>query len=123
MAKKKQASQASDENAPAFEESLEKLEAVVHDLEDGRLSLSESLERYEQGIKYLKLCYRQLESAERKIELLTGVDKDGNAKTRPLDDEELSLESKAAARSQRRSQKPGEAIDDDDNVDTPGSLF
>ena len=32
--------------------------------------LSESLAQYEQGVKYLKFCYRQLERAERKIELL-----------------------------------------------------
>ena len=39
-------------------------------LEGGQLGLSESLARYEHGVKYLKFCYRQLERAERKIELL-----------------------------------------------------
>ena len=56
----------------SFEDSLAALEQVVHDLEDGNLGLTQSLDRYETGVKHLKRCYRLLESAERRIELLTG---------------------------------------------------
>ena len=60
------------ENQPSFEQALSSLETIVHDLEAGRLSLADSLARYEEGIKLLKQCYAQLEQAERKIELLRG---------------------------------------------------
>ena len=69
-----------------FEQALSALEQIVRDLEDGRLGLSESLARYEQGVKLLKNCYAQLEKAERRIELLTGIDAAGNAVVAPFDD-------------------------------------
>ena len=43
------------------------------------MGLSESLAQYETGIGYLKYCYGQLREAERRIELLSGVDEDGVA--------------------------------------------
>jgi exodeoxyribonuclease VII small subunit len=69
---------------PSFEAALASLEAIVHDLEDGDLGLAEALARYEQGIKHLRHCYDLLEQAERKIELLTGIDAEGRAKTTPF---------------------------------------
>ena len=70
---------------PTFEQSLAELEAIVHDLEEGELGLADSLARYEQGVKHLKHCYQLLQSAERKIELLTGVTDNGAAVTAPFD--------------------------------------
>jgi exodeoxyribonuclease VII small subunit len=80
---------------PSFEAALASLEAIVHDLEDGDLGLAEALARYEQGIKHLRHCYDLLEQAERKIELLTGIDADGRAKTTPFAAQE-SLSEEAA---------------------------
>jgi exodeoxyribonuclease VII small subunit len=74
-------------DSPSFEAALASLEAIVHDLEDGDLGLAEALARYEQGIKHLRHCYDLLEQAERKIELLTGIDADGRAKTAPFAEE------------------------------------
>ena len=71
---------------PPFEESLKQLEAIVHDLEDGQLGLGDALGRYEQGVKLLKHCYGVLEKTERRIELLCGVDAEGNPITEPFDD-------------------------------------
>jgi exodeoxyribonuclease VII small subunit len=102
MAKKK--STARDECASSFEESLEELEKIVAELESGKLGLSDALARYEAGVNHLKGCQRLLETAERKIELLSGVDADGNPITEPFDDSDVeSLEAKAAARGQRRT--------------------
>ncbi len=84
MAKKKTTS--AKPEAPSFESSLESLNEVVHQLEDGQLSLSDSLERYEQGVKHLKNCHAALKAAERKIELLVRLDKDGNLVTQDFDD-------------------------------------
>ncbi len=77
---------------PSFEAALASLEAIVHDLEDGDLGLAEALARYEQGIKHLRHCYDLLEQAERKIELLTGIDAEGRAKTMPFAEEEPPAE-------------------------------
>lgn len=77
---------------PSFEAALASLEAIVHDLEDGELGLAEALSRYEQGIKHLRHCYDLLEQAERKIELLTGIDADGRAETVPFAEAEPPAE-------------------------------
>jgi len=72
--------------AEPFEESLAELEAIVADLEGGDLGLSDALARYEDGVRRLKQCHAQLQAAERRIELLSGVDADGNPVTTPFDD-------------------------------------
>ena len=104
MAKKKQSTSAIE--SESFEESIAKLSQIVRDLEDGSLSLDESLENYEQGIRYLKHCQEILSKAERKIEVLSGFDADGNPVTQRFDDEEMSLQEKADKRSRRRTAKP-----------------
>ena len=92
----------------SFEESLARLEQIVRALEDGNLGLAESLAQYEQGVKLLSQCYAFLEQAERKIELLTGVDDQGRPLTQPFADPGgMTLEEKAEARSRRR-RAPGE---------------
>jgi exodeoxyribonuclease VII small subunit len=53
-----------------FEVSLKKLEDIVKKLEEGDLALDESLKIFEEGIKLSRLCTKQLEEAERKIEIL-----------------------------------------------------
>lgn len=67
-----------------FEESLGSLEALVAKLESGDLGLGESLEAYEQGIGQLKKCHQLLAAAERRVEILSGVDADGNPVLRPF---------------------------------------
>jgi exodeoxyribonuclease VII small subunit len=89
---------------PVFEECLGELEAIVAELESGKLGLSDALARYEQGVKHLKSCHDLLERVERKIELLSGMDAEGNPITEPFDEQEhVSLEEKAAARGRRRT--------------------
>ena len=113
------------EDSISFEEALEKLEQVVRQLEDGQLGLSDSLAQYEEGVRQLKYCHQALATAERKIELLTSVDENGNAKTEPFDGEESATEQKNKARSRRRSVRPTSQPDDDvkDDVDTQRGLF
>ncbi|MBA62410.1 MAG: exodeoxyribonuclease VII small subunit [Planctomycetaceae bacterium] len=93
-----------------FEQALEGLEEIVAQLENGQLGLSEALECYQQGVGLLKHCHEALAGAERKIELLTGVDTDGNPITEEFEDEQSTLQEKQASRSRRRS--AGEDIDE-----------
>lgn len=102
MAKKK--SSGREECANSFEESLGELEKIVAELESGKLGLSDALARYEEGVRHLKGCQQLLEAAERKIELLSGVDAEGNPITTPFDEGDVdTIEGKAASRVQRRT--------------------
>jgi exodeoxyribonuclease VII small subunit len=94
---------------PSFEDALVRLEAIVRELEEGRVGLAEALSRYEEGVGLLGLCHGLLERAERRIELLAGVDAEGNPIVAPFDDAALTLEEKAAQRGRRRSagESPG----------------
>ena len=69
-----------------FEQALKRLEEIVHSLEDGDIGLQEALLRYEEGVKLLRQSYDLLERAERRIELLSGIDAEGNPITQPFDD-------------------------------------
>ena len=53
-----------------FEASLEALEQIVRELEQGDLPLEKSLELFEQGIRLSRECQERLSQAERRIELL-----------------------------------------------------
>jgi len=108
---------------PTFEDSLDRLETIVHDLEEGRCGLDESLARYEEGVKLLKRCYHLLEAAEHRIEVLSGFDSEGNPVGEPFDEQAgESLESKAQSRSRRRSHRKTSASSDA-QVDDGDGLF
>ena len=66
-----------------FEECLQRLEAIVSALEAGNLPLEESLKVFEEGIVLSRRCARNLEEAERRIELLA-KDESGELTTKPF---------------------------------------
>lgn len=53
-----------------FESSLERLEAIVKELESGEATLERSLELFEEGMKLSEACRGQLDAAEKRIEIL-----------------------------------------------------
>ena len=53
-----------------FEEALANLEAIVKDVEEGKVGLEDSILRYEEGMKLLKHCRAILSQAELKIQKL-----------------------------------------------------
>lgn len=69
-----------------FEKALEKLEKIVEELEDGDLSLDNSLKKYEEGVKLARMCQEKLDHARKKIETL--VKKDNGEFEKKLFDEE-----------------------------------
>lgn len=83
MAKKKAAKK---EAAPAFEEALAELTDIVEQLDGGELSLEESLKQFERGMALMKQCHSTLSDAEKRVELLVGVQADGEPVTEPYDD-------------------------------------
>lgn len=56
--------------AKTFEASLNELERIVKQLEDGDLALEESLKLFEDGIRLSRECRERLTNAERRIEVL-----------------------------------------------------
>ena len=63
--------------AEKFEMSLKKLEDIVHKLEEGDLSLEDSIKSFEEGMKLVKTCETRLNEVQKKIEILM-KDKDGS---------------------------------------------
>ena len=59
-----------------FEEQMETLENIVAELETGKLSLDESVSKFEEGINISKECNKILENAEKKITILVKKDED-----------------------------------------------
>ena len=50
-----------------FEKTLSDLESIVEDMEQGNLSLEESLKRFEKGIALTADCQQALQNAELKV--------------------------------------------------------
>lgn len=75
----------SDEQPRTFEASLEALERIVQQLEDGDLPLEKSLELFEQGIRLSRECQERLTQAERRIEILLR-DNQGRPVTAPFNE-------------------------------------
>jgi exodeoxyribonuclease VII small subunit len=63
-----------------FEEAMSELEGVVKRLEGGKLTLDESLESFEKGIKLARECEGKLTEAKGKVEKLIR-DSEGKLRT------------------------------------------
>ena len=62
-------------NSINFEKTLAELEQLVEKMEQGDLSLEESLKYFERGIQLTKTCQQALSEAEQKVRIL--LEKDG----------------------------------------------
>ncbi|HYX28854.1 MAG TPA: exodeoxyribonuclease VII small subunit [Pyrinomonadaceae bacterium] len=72
-----------------FEASLEELERIVRELEQGDLPLERSLELFEQGVGLSRECQDRLNQAERRIEILMR-DNQGRKTARPFEPDDES---------------------------------
>jgi exodeoxyribonuclease VII small subunit len=70
----------------SFEASLEELERIVRELEQGELPLERSLELFEQGVTLSRECQERLNQAERRIEILMR-DNQGRTTVKPFETE------------------------------------
>lgn len=66
-----------------FEQSLERLEALVDEMESGSLSLEQMIGHFEEGSALVKVCTERLNDVEQKIEKL--VKKDGEMQAVPFE--------------------------------------
>ena len=70
---------------PRFEDALRELDVILRDLEEGTVSLEDSLARYERGINLLRQCYGQLKDAEHRVQMLTGTRENGSPELQPFE--------------------------------------
>jgi exodeoxyribonuclease VII small subunit len=75
----------------SFEQSLERLEKIVDEMERGNLPLDDMIARFEEGQGLLKVCRKKLNEVQKKVEVL--VKKEGSVVLEDFDeeDEEASL--------------------------------
>ena len=64
-----------------FEKAIERLEAIVEQLEDGKLPLEDSIARFEEGVTLSRFLESELVRAEQRVQEL--VDRAGVPGTRP----------------------------------------
>lgn len=67
-----------------FEDAMKRLEDVVESLESGELSLKDSLQIFEEGMKLVGFCSKKLEEAEQKVNMLI-KESDGKYANQPFD--------------------------------------
>src|SRR5437016_14383001 len=53
-----------------FEKAMDRLEAIVEQMESGKSPLEDLIVRYEEGMNLVKVCQERLTSAEQKIEII-----------------------------------------------------
>ena len=106
-----------DDAALGFEDALRRLDQAVNKLEGGDLDLDSALAEYERGVRLLNRCRTMLDSAERQVAILTGVDDDGRPLTAPFD--ESAPSDSAPAPSKARPTRSVRKIVPDDNGDPP----
>jgi exodeoxyribonuclease VII small subunit len=75
-----------DEESPPFEAMMQRLQDLVGTLEQGNLSLEESIRSFEEGISLVKRCTEILDQAERRIQKLTR-DAEGKPAAAPAEED------------------------------------
>jgi exodeoxyribonuclease VII small subunit len=68
-----------------FETALARLEQLTEELQDGSLSLENSLKKFDEGIKLAGFCSEQLAEARAKVELL--LEKNGTLESVPFEEQ------------------------------------
>ena len=53
-----------------FEKAMDRLKAIVEQMESGKLPLEDLIVRYEEGMNLVKVCQERLTKAEQKIEII-----------------------------------------------------
>ncbi len=68
-----------------FEDSLAEIEQLVGQLEQGDISLEESLKSFERGVALTRICQKALQEAEQKVHIL--IEKNGTHNLESFTDE------------------------------------
>jgi len=97
-----------------FEDALNKLEKIVSQLEEGDISLEESLKLFEEGIRLSRLCNQKLDQAEKRVEILLKGE-DGTLKAQRFSPSINSGQAPSINSGQVPSADSGEASSEEDD--------
>src|SRR5712692_3013844 len=89
-----------------FEGAMNRLEAVVEEMESGKLLLEELIVRYEEGMKLVKICQERLTSAEQRIEIITR----NNAGKASVKEFAPTLEKESAAKPEEKGENKNDVV-------------
>jgi exodeoxyribonuclease VII small subunit len=78
------------EAGTSFEKAMERLEAIVHEMEGGSLGIEDMIARFEEGQRLIGFCARKLDEVERKVEML--VKKGDEVVAEPFEETEAAGE-------------------------------
>jgi exodeoxyribonuclease VII small subunit len=90
MAKKSESATPEPETPPSFEASLETLERIVRELEQGNAPLERGLQLFEEGVSLLSSCRKTLDAAELRIREFADVDETGAVRLKDFDHKKTS---------------------------------
>lgn len=57
-----------------LEQSFERLDAIIQELQEGELTLEQSFRKYEEGMKMIKNCTAAIDKVEKKLEIIEEVE-------------------------------------------------
>ena len=72
------------DNNFSFEETLLELDSYVKALESGSMSLEESIAKFENAVKLVRICNKKLNDYERKVKILI-ENSNGEVSDKPFD--------------------------------------
>ncbi|MDO4165847.1 MAG: exodeoxyribonuclease VII small subunit [Eubacteriales bacterium] len=55
-----------------LEQSFERLDDIIQELQEGELTLEQSFKKYEEGMKMIKHCNDAIDKVEKKLEVMEG---------------------------------------------------
>ncbi len=67
-----------------FEEKMDKLDGIVHQLETGELELSDALKLFSEGVRLSQQCQKELQEVQQQVSVLVQQE-DGTMQPQPLD--------------------------------------
>jgi exodeoxyribonuclease VII small subunit len=68
-----------------FEDMVKRLGEIVKKLESGDLPLEQSLALFEEGVTLSRASQEKLSAAEKRVDELLGIDREGKARTAPFE--------------------------------------
>jgi exodeoxyribonuclease VII small subunit len=74
-----------EKKEPSFEDAVKRLSDIVQRLERGDLPLEESLALFEEGVGLSKTSQTKLDNAQKRVDELLGVDRDGKPATKSFE--------------------------------------
>ena len=73
------------EDEPSFESAMERLDEIVASMEGERMSLEDMVRSYEEGVRLLRVCRGRIDTAKRRVEMITADLEGTKATLAPFD--------------------------------------